>query len=108
MTGKFTYGNHTLSYATTSDSLLATLTPPYEAYNQLVSYVSEANIPYMGVTTGHRTCRVSNALFVYINFINYNQIKFFNHEENFLILHDGPRGHVWLEQLFGRLRPRIH
>jgi hypothetical protein len=64
MTGKFTYGNHTISYASASESLLATLTPPYKAYNQLVSYVSEANTPYMGVTTGHRTCRVSNALFV--------------------------------------------
>ena len=38
MTGKFTYGNHTLSYATASESLLATLTPPYKhPCNQIVS-----------------------------------------------------------------------
>lgn len=38
MTGKFTYGSHTLSYATASESLLAMLTPPYKyPYNQIVS-----------------------------------------------------------------------
>ena len=65
-----TYSNGMRTYARVEAKSLAT--PPYKAYNQLVSYVNEANIPYMGVTTGHRMCRVSNALFVYINFINYN------------------------------------
>ena len=72
-----TYSNGKWTYARAEAKSLATFTPPYNAYNQLVSYVSEANIPYMGVTTGHRTCRVSNALFVYIIFNHYNQIKFF-------------------------------
>ena len=63
-----TYSNGRWTYARAEATRLALLPPPYKAYNQLVSYVSEANIPYMGVTTGHRTCRVSNALFVYINF----------------------------------------
>ena len=63
-----TYSNGRRTYAWAEATRLVLLTPPYKAYNQLVSYVSEANIPYMGVTTGHRTCRVSNALFVYINF----------------------------------------
>ena len=61
-----TYSNGMRTYARVESKSLAT--PPYKAYNQLVSYVNEANIPYMGVTTGHRTCRVRNALFVYINF----------------------------------------
>ena len=63
-----TYSYSMRTYARAEVTRLALLTPPYKAYNQLVSFTSEANIPYMGVTTGHRTCRVSNALFVYINF----------------------------------------
>ena len=63
-----TYSNGMMVYAPAEAKSLATFTPPYNAYNQLVSFASEANFPYMGVTTGHRTCRVSNALFVYINF----------------------------------------
>ena len=63
-----TYSNGMMVYAPAEAKSLATFTPPYNAYNQIVSYVSEANIPYMGVTTGHIACRVSNALFVYINF----------------------------------------
>ena len=62
-----TYSNGRWTYARAEAKSLATFTP-YNAYNQLVSYVSEANIPYMGVTTGHIVCRVCNALFVYINF----------------------------------------
>ena len=63
-----TYSNGMMVCVPAEAKSLATFTPPYNAYNQLVSFTSEANIPYMGVTTGHRTCRVSNALFVYINF----------------------------------------
>ena len=63
-----TYSNGMMAYAPAEAKSLATFTSPYNAYNQLVSHTNEANIPYMGVTTGHRTCRVSNALFVYINF----------------------------------------
>ena len=38
MTGKFTYGNSVLSYATASESLLAMITPPCKhPYNQIVS-----------------------------------------------------------------------
>ena len=39
MTGKFTYGNSTLSYANASESLLLMLTPPLYKYidNQVVS-----------------------------------------------------------------------
>ena len=37
MTGKFTYSNSALSYATASESLLATLTPPIKyTHNQIV------------------------------------------------------------------------
>ena len=63
-----TYSNGMMACAPAEAKSLATFTPPYNAYNQLVSFTSKANLPYMGVTTGHRTCRVSNALFVYINF----------------------------------------
>ena len=59
-----TNSNGMKSCARAEAKSLATFTFIYKAYNQL----SEANFPYMGVTTGHRTCRVSNALFVYINF----------------------------------------
>ena len=67
MNATYSYSMRTYAPAEATRSALLT-PPPYEAYNQLVSYVSEANIPYMGVTTGHIACRVSNALFVYINF----------------------------------------
>ena len=66
-----TYSNGMMACAPAEAKSLATFTP-YNAYNQLVSYVNGANIPYMGVTTGHRTSQMSKALFVYINFINYN------------------------------------
>ena len=37
-TGRVTYGNSVISYANASESLLATLTPPYKyPYNQIVS-----------------------------------------------------------------------
>ena len=63
-----TYRNGMSTYARAEAKSLAMSTPPYNACSQLVSSASEANTPYMGITTGHRTCRVSNALFVYINF----------------------------------------
>ena len=63
-----TYGHSVSSYATAEEASFVMFTPPYKAYNQLVSFTSEANTPYMGVTTGHSACRVRNALFVYINF----------------------------------------
>ena len=63
-----TYSNGMSTYAPAEATRSVLFTPPYKAYNQLVSFVSEANTPYMGVTTGHIACRVSNALFVYINF----------------------------------------
>ena len=66
MNATYSYSMRTCARA--EATRLALFTPPYKAYNQLVSFTSEANVPYMGVTTGHRTCRVSNALFVYINF----------------------------------------
>ena len=66
MNATYSYSMRTCARA--EATRFALFTPPYKAYNQLVSSVSEANIPYVGVTTGHRTCRVSNALCVYINF----------------------------------------
>jgi hypothetical protein len=53
MTGKFTYGNHTLSYATTSESLFAMLTPPYKhSYNQIVSRSNAALSHILAIPLG--------------------------------------------------------
>ena len=56
-----TNSNGMKSCASAEASVFTQLTLHYKAYNQLVSFTSEANIPYMGVTIGHRTCR--DALF---------------------------------------------
>ena len=72
------YSNGMKACAPAEAKSLATFTPPYKAYNQLVSFTSEANTPYMGVTTGHIACRVSNALFcVYQLLIIIIKSKFF-------------------------------
>ena len=66
MTGKFTYGNHTLSYATASESLLATLTPPLpykQSYNQIVSRSNTALSHTLALPLGI-LCPVRNAFFV--------------------------------------------
>ena len=63
MTGKFTYGNHTLSYATASESLLATLTPPYKyPYNQIVSRSNTAQSHILALPLGI-LCPVCDAFF---------------------------------------------
>ena len=64
MTGKFTYGNHTLSYATTSESLFAMLTPPCKhSYNQIVSRSNTTLSHTLALPLGI-LCPVSNAFFV--------------------------------------------
>ena len=63
-----TYSNSMRTYAPAAATRFALFTPPIITHNQLVNLAYKANIPYMGVTTGHIACRVSNALFVYINF----------------------------------------
>ena len=64
MTGKFTYGNHIISYATASESLLAMLTPPYKhSYNQIVSRSNAALSHILALPLGI-LCPVRNAFFV--------------------------------------------
>ena len=63
MTGKFTYGNHTISYATASESLLAMLTPPYKhSYNQIVSRSNTVQSHILALPLGI-LCPVRNAFF---------------------------------------------
>ena len=63
MTGKFIYGNHTLSYANASESLLAMLTPPYKhSYNQIVSRSNAALSHILALSLGI-LCPVRNAFF---------------------------------------------
>ena len=63
MTGKFTYGNHTLSYATASESLFATLTPPCKhSYNQIVSRSNTAPSHILALPLGI-LCPVRSAFF---------------------------------------------
>ena len=54
MTGKFTYGNSTLSYANASESLLLMLTPPLYKYidNQVVSCNSTADNNILALPLG--------------------------------------------------------
>ena len=63
-----TYSNSIRTSAPAAATRFALFTPPIITHNQLVSLTHKANIPHMGVTTRHIACRVSNALFVYINF----------------------------------------
>ena len=64
MTGKFTYSNSTLSYATASESLLVTFTPPYKhSYNQIVSRNNAALSHTLALSLGI-LCPVRNAFFV--------------------------------------------
>ena len=62
-TGKFTYGNYTLSYATASESLLAPLTPPCKhSYNQIVSRRNTVQSHILALPLGI-LCLVRNAFF---------------------------------------------
>ncbi len=59
-----TYGNSFISYATTSESLLATFTPPCKyPYNQIVSR-SNAALSYILALPLGILCPVRNAFFV--------------------------------------------
>jgi len=63
MTGKFTYGNSSLSYATASESLLVTLTPPCKhSYNQIVSRNNTALSHILALPLGI-LCPVRSAFF---------------------------------------------
>ena len=67
MTGKFTYGNSFISYATASESLLAMLTPPYKyPYNQIVSRSNTALSHILALPLGI-LCLVRNAFFLCAN-----------------------------------------
>ena len=62
MTGKFIYGNYTLSYATASESLFAMLTPCKHSYNQIVSRSNTALSHILALPLGI-LCPVRSAFF---------------------------------------------
>ena len=79
MTGKFTYGNHTLSYANAEESLLANLTPPlYKySYNQIVSRNNTTQSYILALPLGTLCARCVTLFLCISTFINYNQIKIY-------------------------------
>ena len=71
-TGRFTYGNHIISYATVSESLFAMLTPPYKyPYNQIVSCNIAAKSHLSALPLGILCAQCVTPFFVR-NFLNIN------------------------------------